>query len=71
MCNKVVEEFPFLLEDVPDNLKDAGEGGGGNGGMCNLKNVGGGGVEGACNKAVRRIVLETRKKKQDDCGSNR
>ena len=27
MCNKVVEEFPFLLEDVPDNLKDAGEGG--------------------------------------------
>ena len=70
MCNKVVEEFPFLLEDVPDNLKDAGEGGGGNGGMCNLKNVGGG-VEGACNKAVRRIVLETRKKKQDDCGSNR
>ena len=28
MCNKVVEEFPFLLEDVPDNLKDAGEGGG-------------------------------------------
>ena len=42
MCNKVVEEFPFLLEDVPDNLKDAGEGGG-NGGMCNLKNVGGGG----------------------------
>ena len=29
MYNKVVEEFPFLLEDVPDNLKDAGEGGGG------------------------------------------
>ena len=28
MCNKVVEEFPFLLQDVPDNLKDEGEGGG-------------------------------------------
>ena len=57
MCNKVVEEFPFLLEDVPDNLKDAGEGGGGG--------------RGECNKAVRRIVLEKKKKKQDDCGSNR
>ena len=31
MCNNVVEEFPFLLEDVPDNLKDAGAGGGGMG----------------------------------------
>ena len=43
MCNKVFEEFPFLLQDVPDNLKDEGEGrgGGGNGGMHNLKNVGG------------------------------
>ena len=33
MCNKVFEEFPFLLQDVPDNLKDEGEDWGGRGVM--------------------------------------